>query len=226
MPSFLPGAAFQRRINIPSPPSRKACETGAMDFESYRDSAPKPVLHVEARIKTNGDGLIIRTELVNHLTLSVFKGHKTQTAKIRNEVMQWLVENFVVLSLGQEITSFGMAAAATEAVNGADGRTENFQGPHMQYMDIVLVTDCTGGNAESGAYWLQHVELDVQAYQLHTPFELDSSQTTDDMINTTEDPAKAKVVTLPCKELDGLWESYGLPRSSYSCACREQAWLY
>ncbi|KAK1143441.1 cytochrome c1 [Aspergillus melleus] len=74
-------------------------------------------------------------------------------------------------------------------------------------MDSVLVTECTGGNADSGAYWLQHVDLDVQAYQLHIPFEQESFQTTDDLINTSEDGSKAKVMTLPCKELDGLWES-------------------
>ncbi|KAH8431942.1 uncharacterized protein LDX57_009591 [Aspergillus melleus] len=81
----------------------------------------------------------------------------------------------------------------------------------MQFMDSILVTECTGGNADSGAYWLQHVDLDVQAYQLHMPFEQESFQTTDDLIDTSEDGSKAKVVTLPCKELDGLWESYELP---------------
>ena len=83
-------------------------------------------------------------------------------------------------------------------------------------MDSVLVTECAGGTAESGAYWLHHVELDVQAYQLYTPFEQESSQTTEDFINSSEDTSMAKVVTVPCKELDGLWESYGLPRVSFS----------
>jgi hypothetical protein len=49
----------------------------------------QPVLHVEARVKSNRDGIIVRTDL------------------IRDEITQWLIDNFVVLSLGQEIKSFG-----------------------------------------------------------------------------------------------------------------------
>lgn len=53
----------------------------------------QPVLHVEARVKSNRDGIIVRTDL------------------IRDEITQWLIDNFVVLSLGQEIKSFGMSRA-------------------------------------------------------------------------------------------------------------------
>ncbi|KAA8643659.1 putative pachytene checkpoint component Pch2 [Aspergillus tanneri] len=142
---------------------------------SCPDITHQPVLHVEARVKSNGDGIIIRTDLV------------------REEVTKWLVDNFAVLSLGQKISSF-----------------EHLHEPHAQYIDSILVTECTGGEVESGAYRLQHVELDVQAYQLHTPFEQESSQNTlhsEEAPDSSEDTPRAQVMTLPSKELDGLWES-------------------
>ncbi|OJJ39879.1 hypothetical protein ASPWEDRAFT_129614 [Aspergillus wentii DTO 134E9] len=137
--------------------------------------AQQPVLHVEARVKTNGDGIIVRTDL------------------IRDEVTQWLIDSFVVLSLGQEIYSF-----------------EGLKGSHAQALDSIVVTECSGGNFESGAYRVQQVELDVQAYQLRIQFEPDSSQQTQQLeepADNEEDGTKARVLALPSKELDGLWES-------------------
>ncbi|OGM45738.1 cytochrome c1 [Aspergillus bombycis] len=135
----------------------------------------QPVLHVEARVKNNADGIIIRTDL------------------IREEVTKWLVANFVVLSLGQEISSF-----------------EGLSDSHAQVIDSVVVTECSGEDMETGAYRLQHVELDVQAYQLRAPLEQESSQHTqpleESMDSKDEDP-KARVLSLPSRELDGLWES-------------------
>lgn len=72
------------------------------------------------------------------------------------------------------------------------------------------MTECSGGERESGAYRLQQVELDVQAYQLHTPFENDSSQPGQNHLETpegSEDGPKARALALPSRELDGLWES-------------------
>lgn len=65
-----------------------------------------PVLHVEARVKSNGDGIIVRTDLV----LIIFNNCCRQTTDIiqlRDEVANWLIENFAILSLRQEIYSFG-----------------------------------------------------------------------------------------------------------------------
>ncbi|KAF5866175.1 hypothetical protein ETB97_000709 [Aspergillus alliaceus] len=135
----------------------------------------RPILHVEARVKNNGDSIIIRTDL------------------IREEVTKWLVDNFVVLTLGQEISSF-----------------EGLSEPHAQAIDSVVVTDCSGGDLESGAYRLQQVNLDVQAYQLRTPFEQESSQHTqppEDCMENKDDDPRARVLNLPSRELDGLWES-------------------
>ncbi|GAB1204238.1 hypothetical protein APSETT445_002887 [Aspergillus pseudonomiae] len=101
----------------------------------------QPVLHVEARVKNNGDGIIIRTDLA---------------------------------------------------------------------IDSVVVTECSGEDMETGAYRLQQVELDVQAYQLRAPLEQEGSQHTlpleESMDSKDEDP-KARVLSLPSRELDGLWES-------------------
>ncbi|KAF4220953.1 hypothetical protein CNMCM8980_002831 [Aspergillus fumigatiaffinis] len=135
----------------------------------------QPVLHVEARVKNSSDGIIVRTDL------------------IRDEITQWLIENFVVLSLGQEIKSF-----------------EDMKEPHAQALASILVTECTGGDLEYGAYRLQNVQLDVQAYQLRTQLDQERNQHNlheDELVGNVEDSGKTKVLILPSTELDGLWES-------------------
>ncbi|PYH99922.1 cytochrome c1 [Aspergillus ellipticus CBS 707.79] len=134
-----------------------------------------PTLHVEALVKSSGDGIIVRTDL------------------IRDEVTKWLVDKFVVLSIGQKIFSFG-------------GLDES----HAQALDAILVVECSGGNLDTGTYRLQQVELDVQAYQLRTKFEQKSSRhshTPDDSIDNEEDEFNARTLALPSMDLDGLWES-------------------
>ncbi|GFF35563.1 hypothetical protein IFM58399_04260 [Aspergillus lentulus] len=134
-----------------------------------------PVLHVEARVKSNREGIIVRTDL------------------IRDEITQWLIDNFVVLSLGQVIKSF-----------------EGLKEPHARALELILVTECTGGDLESGAYRLQTVELDVQAYQLRTQLDQERNQHTlheEEIVDNVEDSGKTKVLILPSTELDGLWES-------------------
>ncbi|KAL5365410.1 ATPase family associated with various cellular activities-domain-containing protein [Aspergillus floccosus] len=154
--------------------------------------AQLPVLHVEARIKSSGDRIIVRTDM------------------IRDEITKWLVDRFVVLSLGQEINSF-----------------EGLKEPHAQAIESIIVTECIGGNIESGAYRLPQVELDVQAYQLRTAFEEAGSQPTQQLEEPTdgeEDSAKGRVLMLPNKELDGLWESlillWGPPGTGKTSLCR------
>ncbi|KAH1909909.1 hypothetical protein KXW29_005365 [Aspergillus fumigatus] len=135
----------------------------------------QPVLHVEARVKSNRDGIIVRTDL------------------IRDEITQWLIDNFVVLSLGQEIKSF-----------------EGLKEPHAQALESILITECTGGDLESGAYRLQNVQLDVQAYQLRTHLDQERSHHIlhdEELVDNVEDLGTTKVLILPSTELDGLWES-------------------
>ncbi|PKX89779.1 putative pachytene checkpoint component Pch2 [Aspergillus novofumigatus IBT 16806] len=135
----------------------------------------QPVLHVEARVKSSSDGIIVRTDL------------------IRGEITQWLIENFVVLSLGQKIKSF-----------------EGLKEPHAQALESILVTECTDGDLESGAYRLQNVQLDLQAYQLRTQLDQERSQHNlheDELEDNVDDSGNTKVLILPSTELDGLWES-------------------
>ncbi|KAM5461169.1 hypothetical protein MferCBS49748_007305 [Microsporum ferrugineum] len=48
-----------------------------------------PILHVEARLSSVDGGIVMRTDIV------------------RDEIAKWLIDNFAVLSLGQEIKTFG-----------------------------------------------------------------------------------------------------------------------
>lgn len=71
--------------------------------------------------------------------------------------------------------------------------------------------ECAGPQQESGAYRLEDVELDVQAYQLHGSESInDSPQPTYADVNgkRDEEGPQARIISLPSKELDGLWESY------------------
>ncbi|QMW26012.1 hypothetical protein G4B84_001257 [Aspergillus flavus NRRL3357] len=129
----------------------------------------QPILHVEARVKNNRDGIIIRTDLV------------------------------LYPYLGQEISSFV-----------TNNKSEGLSDSHAQVIDSVVVTECSGEDMESGAYRLQQVELDVQAYQLRAAFEQESSQQTqplEESMDSKDEDSKARVLNLPSRELDGLWES-------------------
>lgn len=82
--------------------------------------------------------------------------------------------------------------------------------PYVHAIDSITVTECNGGDSESGAYRLQQVELDVQAYQLRPQFDQESSQQIqhpEEPANDGDDIPKERVMALPNKELDGLWES-------------------
>ncbi|PYH65415.1 putative pachytene checkpoint component Pch2 [Aspergillus vadensis CBS 113365] len=139
------------------------------------EESQRPILHIEARVKCASDGMIVRTDLV------------------RDEVTEWLHNNFIVMSVDQFINSFG-------------GLSE----PHAQALEFKLVTECSGGNLESGAYRLQDVQLDVQVYQLRTKSERQSLQKTSALEDSTEaggGVATARVLALPSIDLEGLWET-------------------
>ncbi|GLA71708.1 pachytene checkpoint protein 2 [Aspergillus tubingensis] len=142
------------------------------------EESQRPILHIEARVKCASDGMIVRTDLV------------------RDEVTEWLHNNFIVMSVDQFINSFG-------------GLSE----PHAQALEFILVTECSGGNLESGAYRLQDVQLDVQVYQLRTKSERQSLQKTSALEDSAEaggGVATARVLALPSIDLEGLWETRGL----------------
>ncbi|GLB03619.1 pachytene checkpoint protein 2 [Aspergillus tubingensis] len=139
------------------------------------EESQRPILHIEARVKCASDGMIVRTDLV------------------RDEVTEWLHNNFIVMSVDQFINSFG-------------GLSE----PHAQALEFILVTECSGGNLDSGTYRLQDVQLDVQVYQLRTKSERQSLQKTSALEDSTEaggGVATARVLALPSIDLEGLWET-------------------
>ncbi|KAL2380749.1 hypothetical protein RJZ90_004416 [Blastomyces dermatitidis] len=116
-----------------------------------------------------------------------------RTDLVRDEVTKWLLETFAVLTLGQEITSFS-----------------DLTDTQCQFLDVVKVMECAGPQQESGAYRLEDVELDVQAYQLRGCESMDdSSQQAYATANgkSDEDGPQARMISLPSKELDGVWES-------------------
>lgn len=136
----------------------------------------------------------------------------TDSTQIRDEITKWIVDRFVVLSLGQEINFFGRLHGPVDSYDiTIDCFAEGLKEPHAQAIESIIVTECVGGNIESGAYRLPQVELDVQAYQLRTASEQEGSQPTQQLEESTdaeEDSTKGRVLMLPNKELDGLWESY------------------
>lgn len=68
--------------------------------------------------------------------------------------------------------------------------------------------ECTGPELECGAYRLDEVDLDVQAYQLHC-YDPESSQQVEVAHEKAgDDSPQASTITLPNRELDGVWESY------------------
>lgn len=78
-----------------------------------------------------------------------------------------------------------------------------------QFLQSVKVTECTGQGIEieSGAYRLDNVEMDVQAYQLRGA-EMENSQPVDTSTEKWDDDApQARTIPLPNKEFDGVWES-------------------
>ncbi|GAB1191878.1 hypothetical protein APSETT444_001062 [Aspergillus pseudonomiae] len=83
---------------------------------------------------------------------------------------------------------------------------EGLSDSHAQAIDSVVVTECSGEDMETGAYRLQQVELDVQAYQLRAPLEQEGSQHTlpleESMDSKDEDPkARSKLVEINAHSL-------------------------
>ncbi|KAM5478140.1 cytochrome c1 [Microsporum canis] len=135
-----------------------------------------PILHVEARLNSVDGGIVMRTDIV------------------RDEIAKWLIDNFAVLSLGQEIKTF-----------------DGFKGLHSMYPDSIKVIECSGKQNESEAFRLDSVNLDVQAYQLRSS-EPDTNLPQNHGNEKQEDECspQARVMSLPNRELDGIWESRSL----------------
>lgn len=77
------------------------------------------------------------------------------------------------------------------------------------YPDSIKVIECSGKQNESEAFRLDSVNLDVQAYQLRSS-EPDTNLPQNHGNEKQEDECspQARVMSLPNRELDGIWESY------------------
>lgn len=173
-----------------------------------------PTLHVEARVKCIDNTIIIRTDIVGDIAWSIIPLLITVRLilQVRDEVTKWLIENFAVLSLHQEINSFGYSSYLSRGRLKLQGvlilrLAGSFGGLHSQYLDSVKVMECSGGEVESGAYRLNDVNLDVQAYQLRSS-EMDPNQSQDHGGDKPdEESPQARIIPLPNRELDGIWDS-------------------
>lgn len=76
----------------------------------------KPILHVEVRVKSDGDNVIIRTDIVrarylvtirHFYNITALKPSGLMSGQIREDVTKWLIDNFAILSLGQELHTLG-----------------------------------------------------------------------------------------------------------------------
>ncbi|KAI1906929.1 cytochrome c1 [Ophidiomyces ophidiicola] len=129
-----------------------------------------------------------------------------RTDIVRNEASKWLLDNFAALQVGQEISTF-----------------EGFNGEYAQYLETVRVVECTGTQTESGTYLVCEVSLDVQAYQLHQPGLNVLSQEQDHTGETDDDEPHIRILPLPSKELDGIWESLFFEQPIHSSLLRAVA---
>lgn len=98
----------------------------------------------------------------------------------------------------------GFKFLLSKAVNDVG---DDFHGVHAPDLTSVRVIECTGLEPGSGVYHLNEVELDVQAYQLRA-FDGDNNQQADGSNEKSEELPQARIIHLPSKELDGVWESY------------------
>lgn len=117
-----------------------------------------------------------------------------------------------MLSIGQEIRTFGTETRQLAIFSGTNRmiHTGGFKGPHSTYLDSIRVIECSGMQCESETFRLDVVNLDIQAYQLRASEPENLSQDHDGEKQDEYSP-QARVMPLPNKELDGIWESYDIP---------------
>ncbi|KAK2754226.1 hypothetical protein FQN54_007105 [Arachnomyces sp. PD_36] len=98
----------------------------------------KAILHVEARVQTDEDNVIIRTDIV------------------REEVTKWLAENFAVLNLGQQICTFdGLNHSCAQFLQSI--RVIECTGPHVEIESGAYRLDNVEMDVQ--AYQLRDVEM-------------------------------------------------------------------
>ncbi len=104
-------------------------------------------------------------------------------------------------------------------VSSLTSYTDGLSVSHL--LDSIKVVDVTGQSAQTAGYRLVDVDLDVQTYRLHgtqTPNQagkLDEAEDDKDDVKDEASLPQARVMPLPNRDLDGIWDSYFLCRRTY-----------
>ncbi|EON64972.1 hypothetical protein W97_04207 [Coniosporium apollinis CBS 100218] len=117
-------------------------------------------------------------------------GTFVRTDLVREEVSEWLCTRFVHLKLKQQVTDYeGLSLG--------------------NYIESIDVVDFSGDQADTSSHRLEDVQLDVQAYELHSSSDDGSPRTVVPSVESDEaDPSpQIRVTPLPSKSLNGVWNA-------------------
>ncbi|KAK8216827.1 hypothetical protein M8818_001790 [Zalaria obscura] len=123
------------------------------------------------------------------------------TSVIRKEVADWLSAQFVSLRVDQGIEGYGKSFSIL-VEEDTHHRTEAIT--HGALIESISVVDCSGANEDLSWHKLEEVELDVQAFALHTESPRSAGSQSP---GTDELEAQARILVLPNKVLIGEWDS-------------------
>ena len=73
-----------------------------------------------------------------------------------------------------------------------------------EHVESISVVEATGSTDK--ILYLEKVELDINAYKLHLRTPQPASQLSEESTAEGEEHPSARVMELPAKALDGLWE--------------------
>jgi len=73
-----------------------------------------------------------------------------------------------------------------------------------EHVESISVVEATGSTDK--ILYLEKVELDINAYKLHLRTSQPASQLSEESTVESEERPSARVMELPARDLDGLWE--------------------
>ncbi|KAK4986386.1 hypothetical protein LTR50_005364 [Elasticomyces elasticus] len=131
-----------------------------------------------------------KTKPILHIEvrLKSSRGVFVRTDLVRREVADWLSTEFLNLSIDQD-------------VNGYDDLE------HAHVIDSINVVDASGTAVDTAVYKLDQVQLDVQAYELHSDDGSPSRRVIEQWPEQEMDQPQARVTLLPSRALSGAWDS-------------------
>ncbi|KAL7274092.1 hypothetical protein RUND412_003013 [Rhizina undulata] len=127
-----------------------------------------------------------KKQILLHIEVRLLSSASCRLDSVSRWVHEWLYENFLSLSLEQEITTFDGCPLIAENV------------------EIISVVEANGSTAD--ILRLDQVELDIHTYKLHIEASFPDSQI-DEAATDQEDHPTARTMELPSRSLDGLWEN-------------------